>query len=356
MRDKIFLLDTTLRDGSYAIDFSYTSNDTAIICSGLEKAGFEYIEIGHGMGLNASNVTRYKAVNTDEEYMIAANESLTHSKYGMFCIPGIARLEDIDIAHQYKMGFIRIGADVDKIESTKAYVEKAKKLGMLVTLNIMKAYALDPLTFADKVKMVQDYGVDVIYIVDSAGGMFFEDIKEYFEAIRGVSNLPIGFHGHDNLGLALSNSIECAKLGVEFIDSSLQGIGRSSGNAVTELLVTALLKLGFDINIDLISTLKLGEKFIRPLLNKKGRGLLDIICGYAEFHSSYMHYIQKYAAKYSVNPEQLIIEYCKYDKVNLDEEKLEQIASKLPNEKIFLGAYKFDAYIGGEQDSEKFIK
>lgn len=355
MKREVVLLDTTLRDGSYAIDFSYTSNDTAIICSGLEKSGFEYIEIGHGMGLNASNATKYKAIHTDEEYMMAANQSLTHSKYGMFCIPEIARLEDLDLAHHYNMGFIRVGADVDKIELTKEYVKKAKKLGMLVTLNIMKAYALDPLAFSEKVKMVEDYGVDVIYIVDSAGGMFFEDIKKYFEAINRVSNLPIGFHGHDNLGLAISNSIECAKLGVKFIDSSLQGIGRSSGNAVTEILVTNLLKLGFDINIDLMSTLKLGEQFIRPLLNQKGRGALDIICGYAEFHSSYMSYIQRYAAKYSVKPEQLIIEYCKHDKVNLNEEKLEQIARKLPKEKIFLGKYKFGEYVGGEQDSE-FIK
>lgn len=356
MAKKVFLLDTTLRDGSYAIDFSYTVADTAIICSELEKCGFEYIEIGHGMGLNASNVTRYKAVHTDKEYMIAAEQSLTHAKYGMFCIPGIARLQDLDIAYDHKMDFIRVGANVDKIESTKEYVKKAKKLGMLVAVNIMKSYALNPITFADKVKMIEDYGADVIYIVDSAGGMFFDDIKKYFEAIRKVSNLPVGFHGHDNLGLAISNSLQCAKLGVKFIDSSLQGIGRSSGNAVTEVLVASLLKLGFNINIDLISTLKLGQRFIRPLLNQKGRGLLDIVCGYVGFHSSYMPYIQKYAAKYSINPEQLIIEYCKYDKVNLDEEKLDQIASKLPKEKIFLGTYKFDKYIGGEQDSEKFTK
>ena len=70
------ILETTLRDGSYAVNFSFTSADTAAICKELEEVGFEFIEIGHGVGLNASNTGHGQAAQTDEEYMIAAKNSL----------------------------------------------------------------------------------------------------------------------------------------------------------------------------------------------------------------------------------------------------------------------------------------
>ena len=72
---KIKILDTTLRDGSYTVNFSFTIDDTISICSGLERSGIEFIEIGHGLGFNASNSGHGKSAQTDEEYMIAAKES-----------------------------------------------------------------------------------------------------------------------------------------------------------------------------------------------------------------------------------------------------------------------------------------
>ena len=76
----INILETTLRDGSYAINFSFTPADTAVISRALEEAGFEYIEVGHGVGLNASNCDYGRAVATDEEYMIAAKNALKKAK------------------------------------------------------------------------------------------------------------------------------------------------------------------------------------------------------------------------------------------------------------------------------------
>ena len=92
------ILDCTLRDGSYANNFSFTSADTAVICRRLEKAGIKLIEVGHGVGLNASNVGHGRATQTDEEYMEAAAGAVKDARWGMFCIPGIARLEDVDLA------------------------------------------------------------------------------------------------------------------------------------------------------------------------------------------------------------------------------------------------------------------
>lgn len=349
---KLNLLETTIRDGSYAINFSFTSTDVAIICSHLEEAGFEYIEIGHGVGLNGSNKGPGKAAQTDEEYMIAAEKSLRTAKYGMFCIPGIARLEDIDLAKEHRMGFIRVGTNVTEVEESEPFIRKAKECGMIVMANYMKSYALSPEDFAEKVGLSEKYGADVVYVVDSSGGMFAKDIKRYYEAIREVSNIPLGFHGHDNLGMAVCNSIECATMGFEFIDSSLQGLGRSAGNAATEVLIAALLKQGYDIRIDLIKTLNIGHKYIQPLVNTRGKAILDVVSGYADFHSSYMGYIQKYSAMYSIDPVRLIIEMCRINKVDIDEKILDRVAKTIQRENIYLGRYNFNQYIGGEQDAK----
>jgi 4-hydroxy-2-oxovalerate aldolase len=193
----------------------------------------------------------------------------------------------------------------------------------------MKSYAVSPGQFAEQVKLSESYGADMIYIVDSAGGMFPEDIRKYYEAVRNVTAIPIGFHGHDNLGMAVSNSVEAALSGAHFVDSSLQGLGRSAGNASTEQLVLSLLKKGFDVGVDFIRVLKLGEKYIQPLLPNKGKMPLDLISGFADFHSSYMHHIEKASSKHNVDPARLIIEMCTIDKVNLDVHILEEVATKM---------------------------
>ena len=85
----IKLLDTTLRDGSYAIDFKFSSEQTATICSGLDIAGVDLIEVGHGIGLNASNSGQGQAAETVEDYMTSAADSVNSASWGMFAIPGV---------------------------------------------------------------------------------------------------------------------------------------------------------------------------------------------------------------------------------------------------------------------------
>ncbi len=74
------ILEVTLRDGSYLIDFQFTAEDTATIAAALESIGFRWIEVGHGLGLNASRAGKGMAAATDEEYMKAAAQALEHAK------------------------------------------------------------------------------------------------------------------------------------------------------------------------------------------------------------------------------------------------------------------------------------
>ena len=347
---KVNILETTLRDGSYAIDFSFTTADTRRICKELESAGFEYIEIGHGIGLNASKSGYGKAIQTDTEYLEAASNVLEKAKFGMFCIPGIARLEDIDLAAKFNMKFIRIGTNANEVEKSQRFIERAKKHGMFVAANYMKSYTISPKEFAKQVKFSQEYGADMVYVVDSAGGMFEKDIEKYYYAIREISNISLGYHGHNNLSMGVANSLKAVELGFDFVDSSLQGLGRSSGNAPTECLVAALIKLGYDLDLNLFKVLEIGQNLIKPMLNSKGLHPLDIVAGFADFHSSFMKLIHKYAAKYSVNPAVLIIEISKVNKTNVEETELDRIASQIKKEEdLFLANYNFSRYIGSEQ-------
>jgi 4-hydroxy-2-oxovalerate aldolase len=345
------ILETTLRDGSYAINFQFTASDTKIIALALEKAGFDLIEIGHGVGLHASLSGKGEAAETDETYLQAAADALTKAKFGMFCIPGIARLEDIDMAADYGMGFIRIGTNVTDVEDSEKFVGRAKKHGMLVTSNFMKSYAMEPAKFAEKAKLSQEYGSDVLYIVDSSGGMFASDLEDYFRAVQNICDIPLAFHGHDNLGLAVANTLKAVELNAVLIDTSLQGMGRSAGNAATEIVVLALEKMGISLGVDPIAIMDIGEKYIRPLIKRRGLSSLDMVSGYAQFHSSYMGVIRQYSSKYRVDPRKLIMKVCEIEKVNAPPELIERVAKQLDAEadEVFTARYEFDEYFGNEQ-------
>lgn len=322
--------DTTIRDGGYAINFQFSVSDLMRIVSCLEETGYEYIEIGHGLGLNGSSPQNGMALHDDVAYMKAAHETLKKSKFGMFCIPGIARLSDLDLGHENGMQFVRVGENVNHVENMEVYILKAKQLHMTVMANLMKSYAISVKEFGEKAKQIEEYGADVIYIVDSAGSMFPEDVKRYIEIIRKGTNLKIGFHGHNNLGMAVANTLTAYEEGVDFVDTTLQGLGRSAGNAAAELVLMALMKKGYTIDIDVFQMMVKSKALINPLVHKRGINPLDVVSGYSEFHSSYMRSIHRVATKYNVNPLELIIEYTKQDKFHMDEKLLEALAKKMP--------------------------
>lgn len=330
---KVQILECTLRDGSYAIDFQFNAEDTSIIAAGLEDCGFKLIEIGHGLGLNASNAGEGVAAATDEEYLHAASSTLKKAKFGMFFIPGIGRKEDLKLAADYGMGFVRIGTNAPEIKKAEEYIKLAKKLDMEVSSNLMKSYALKPKELAECGKLAEKWGADVVAIVDSAGGMLPKEIKEYVRVMEDSINAEIGFHGHNNLSLVHANCLAAVEAGATRIDSSLQGMGRSAGNAQTETLAALLEKTGYDLGIDLKKTMDLGKEFIKPLTRKRGTDPIELTLGYAKFHSKFLKNIYKASEKHNVDPRELIIRSSEKTVVNVPEELAMTLAQELSEEK-----------------------
>lgn len=349
------ILETTLRDGSYELNFQFTANDTYVIAKELERVGFDLIEVGHGVGMGASEKGEGVAAETDEAYMKAAADAVSKSKYGMFCIPGIAELKHIEMAHDYSMGFIRIGTNATDVEDAEPFIKLAKKKGIFASSNLMKAYAMPAKEFAQKVKKVEEYGADMLCIADSAGSMFPEDLEEYVKEIREVSDIPLGFHGHNNFELAVANSLKAYELGMSVIDTSLQGMGRGAGNTPTEVFVTILETKGIRTGINPLEVMDVGEKYIRPLLQNNGYDSIDIVSGYAQFHSSYMGLIREFSSKYSIDPRRLIIAVGEADKVNASRDLVEKMAISVSqqSEEVFTARFRLDRYHGAEQNDRK---
>ena len=123
------IMDVTLRDGSYQINFQFSNQDVRNIGGGLDKLGIPFVEIGHGLGIGASSERYGVALHTDEEYLQAAKESIQKAKIGMFCIPGTAKLEQLERLCDAGLDFVRVGTNVDAVEASEPYIRLAKKKG-----------------------------------------------------------------------------------------------------------------------------------------------------------------------------------------------------------------------------------
>ncbi len=333
MNKKVEILDCTLRDASYAIAYQFTAEDTAVIAAGLESAGFTKIEIGHGLGLAGSTPTIGLSAATDEEYLEAAGSVLTKAKFGMFLIPGIAKLEHVKLAAKYKCGFIRIGTDANRTEAAEEFIKLSKDLGMEVSANLMKTYAVPVDEVVRRSELLQQWGSDVISVVDSAGGMLPEEVTAYVSALVKTLTVAVGFHGHNNMQLAVANSLAAVHAGAIIVDGTLRGMGRSSGNAQTEVLVMALSRMGYETGIDFYKAMNLGDKLIGPLAQGRGVDSVELASGYACFHSTFNKIIDKVSSDMDVDKRKLIIKVSEIDKIMVTDKLAISVAEKIKAEK-----------------------
>ena len=245
--------------------------------------------------------------------------------------------------------FLRFGISINEYERVYPFIEKAKSAGVMTCCNFMKSHLCEPIVFEKAARATIKEGADVIYIVDSAGSMTPNTVRQYCERVK---DLPFGFHGHNNLGLAVANADMAGMCGASIVDCSIQGMGRSSGNTMTEHFLALKQRDGLLKNIDLLKILDLSENLVRPLLSQIGHSSIDIISGIAGFHSSYMNIVKKYSQIYSLDPRLLIIEACKYINNNFSEDSIEKCAQEL-SKKSKRGNIdlNFEYYHGNEQST-----
>jgi 4-hydroxy 2-oxovalerate aldolase len=328
---RVEILECTLRDGSYAVDFKFTEHDTAMLAGVLGRLGFRWIEVGHGIGLGAAKAGKGTMPATDERLIEAAKRAAPKAQIGCFFIPGIGTAEQMRSARSAGLDFIRIGYNAPEIEGAYPYVTLARELGLTPCLNFMKTYGISADTFGEKAREGAAAGAELIYCVDSAGSMFPEDVHRYLSAARERSQCGLGFHGHSNLQFAVANSVEAVRCGATFIDSTLYGLGRSAGNVPTEIAVAVFQNLGIETGIDLFDVMDAAEEFMGPLMSQMQLyDMMSVAMGCSQFHSSFLPKVAAAARQHGVELRRLVVAMGRLDPVNLDEDNLDRVAASLP--------------------------
>ncbi|MCO7188405.1 MULTISPECIES: hypothetical protein [unclassified Pseudoalteromonas] len=291
--NKVSLLDTTLRDGSYAVDFKFSTEFAQELMTKLESAQVDLIEVGHGLGLEAE-LAGYDECTIDvEKWCELSNLHLKDSGWGMFVQPHFSRLPTIDWLTKEGMSFVRVGVEAQGIESQLDYIESCLSLNTDVYLNIMKTSNVTPDTLAKYLEQAPKE-VAGIYVVDSCGTMLPSRVSEYVQAIRPL-NSNVGFHGHDNLGMANANSLAAIKAGANIVDATLNGMGRGAGNASTESLAAILTSQG-NSHYDYQELCKLADYCSSQLDICSSERYAQVIGGVFGVHSSLFPLIKQLSA------------------------------------------------------------
>ncbi|WP_338357111.1 aldolase catalytic domain-containing protein [Yeosuana marina] len=242
MKNNIKLLDCTLRDGGYYTNWDFDDTLVEFYAEAMESLPIDFVEVGYRSIPLEGYLGKYfycpeyvlkklKFLMPSKELTVILNEKdirVSHIEEGLLdsCIPYIS--------------MVRIAIDPKNMQRAGELAKSLKARGFKVAFNVMymsnwKANA----SFLDHLEGLDDV-INYFYMVDSYGGVMPEDVKETVALVRSKTNVPLGFHGHDNLEMALINTITALDAGCDIVDATITGMGRGAGNLKTELLLTYL--------------------------------------------------------------------------------------------------------------------
>lgn len=331
---KIYICDVSHRDGSYLNDFRVNARQTHEMVTCVDSAGVDYIEVGHGLGISAGEFHQ-PAKLTDDEYCHITTDSIKQAKWGMFCIAEKCAQKDVARILSYNPSFIKIGCEPDRFShAEKILLQVAASANTQPILFLMKSYAWKLQSMLEAIAVSINSGVKIVYIVDSAGTMLGVEVaqlvNEFLEAFPGIA---VGFHGHNNLGLAVSNSITAIENGATHVDCSMLGVGRSGGNCCIEQFVFILQRMNIPTRIDVFKLLKFANYKLPLIYPLQPIAPLDIIFGCSGFHSAFFNKVRAAAEEYNIDVNRLSYELGKITRIEPSVEELKiAVAASLEKE------------------------
>ena len=327
------LFDNTLRDGGNVVGHGFPADLTVSIVKGLLGAGIVDIELGNCKGLGAYEFNDATKACSDDEYLDILQPYLPLGRIGMFLLASNGAKAPVEMAAERGLNFLRVGANAGDGAGAVEAVKRVKKAGLVCRYSLMKAYVSTPEELAAEAKMLEDAGVDKITIMDSAGYMFPDDATAYVNALKAAVKIPVGFHGHSNLGLSQANALAAAAAGADEIDCGLLGMARSAGNCSTELAAATLKKKGYLPEVDLYKLLAYEDEELIPAMKPYGYHVAvnptDLMLGLAGCHSNYLPMFRKVAEEENVNLLRLIHDVSDINRKAPGEDLLHEVAQKL---------------------------
>ena len=326
----IHIVDSTMRDGSHAVSHQFTPEQAAAIAKGLDEAGVEYIELSHGDGLAGSSCNYGKSGVKEENLLKAASGSIKKGKLTVLLLPGVGTIEDLRMAADCNAKVVRVATHVTEADIGMQHIGLGKKLGMMSVGMLMMSHMVPPEKVAEQAALMESYGADYVNIADSAGAMVPDDVKARINAVVDAVKIPVGFHAHNNMSLAIANSLAAVEAGATFLDGTCRGLGAGAGNAQLEVLVGVLDKKGYSTGIDLYKTMDVAEGIVQSAMHRpQVIDNVSFMLGYAGVYSSFMLHTYRAAKRFNLDPRDILVELGRRRMVGGQEDMIVDVAYQL---------------------------
>ncbi len=312
LRDDVRITDTTLRDGSHAMAHRFTETQVRDTVRALDRGGVEVVEVSHGDGIGGSSFN-YGFSATDEMKLIAAaREEAAQARIAVLLVPGIGTVEDLRRARDAGADMVRVATHCTEADVSPQHFGAARELGMETVGFLMMAHRTSPEELAKQARIMVEAGCQCVYVTDSAGALLMHEARARFEALIAEvgEEAWVGYHGHQNLGLGIANSVIAYECGVRSIDGSLCALGAGAGNSPTEVLAAVFDRLGVRTGLDVSALVDAAEEVVRPYLTRWPK--MDrnaVVQGWAGVYSSFLLHAERAAERYGV-PAHTILRRC----------------------------------------------
>ena len=327
----ITVCDATLRDGSHACSHQITLEQVRAYAAAAEAAGFNFLEVGHGNGLGASSLQVGESLVPEGEMLRAAKACLHRTKLSIHVIPGFATINR-EIAHALKAGvdLFRVGCHCTEADITQRHISHVRSTGREAWGVLMMSHMVSAEVLLEEAKKMQSYGAQGIMLMDSAGAYFPKDVTAKIGLLAEKMEVPVGFHAHNNLGLAVANSITALEAGARLIDGTGRGFGAGAGNAPIELIAAVLIQQGYTTTLDLYKALDAGDLaaklFAGSLPESNG---VTIVSGMTGVFSGFAKPVQRVAKQLGIDGRDIFFELGKRKVVGGQEDLILEVADAI---------------------------
>ena len=327
----ILICDPTLRDGNHAIRHQLTCGQITTYAAAANAAGIPIVEVGHGNGLGASSLQVGLSRTDDKSALEAARKALTTSKLGVHVIPGFATIKkDLNLALDIGVDVFRIASHCTEADITERHISYIREHGREVYGVLMMSHMASKEILVEEASKMQAYGAEALIIMDSAGAYLPLDVEERIGALVDALGIPVGFHGHNNLGMAVANSIAAVNAGATIIDGTARGFGAGAGNTQLEILIAVFEKLGIETGIDLYKVLDAGDIAEKELVDTLPTvSSVSIVSGLSGVFSGYVKPVNRIAAEYKLDPRDIFFELGRRKVVAGQEDMIIEVATDL---------------------------
>jgi 4-hydroxy 2-oxovalerate aldolase len=338
MTNQILISDPTLRDGSHAIAHQLTVDHVAMYSKAADQAGVPIVEVGHGNGLGASSMQVGLSLTDDKTLLETARKNLSKSKLGIHVIPGFATIRrDLSLALDIGVDVVRVASHCTEADITQRHLGYVREKGKEAYGVLMMSHMATAETLLLEAEKMELYGAEGIILMDSAGAYLPNEVDEKISKLVNGLKVPVGFHAHNNLGMAIANSIAAIEAGAKILDGTARGFGAGAGNAQLEVLIAVLEKMNYITGINLYKILDAADLAEKNILQIVPYIKSDsVISGLSGVFSGFAKHVNRISKEYNVDPRDVYVELGNRRVVGGQEDLIIEVVMDLINKKKFI--------------------